>query len=88
MIYMFLSNNPSSGDINSSNLPCDIQLWDVISHHFVMSPLKTVHFLIFFGTKNTVKPVLSGHLKRTPKSVFKTNKCLMQVKSIAECSKC
>ena len=25
MIYMFLSNNPSSGDINSSNLPCFIQ---------------------------------------------------------------
>ena len=22
MIYMFLSNDPSSGDINSSNLPC------------------------------------------------------------------
>ena len=22
VIYMFLSNNPSSGDINSSNLPC------------------------------------------------------------------
>ena len=22
MIYMFLSNNPSSGDINSSNLSC------------------------------------------------------------------
>ena len=22
MIYMFLSNNPSSGDINLSNLPC------------------------------------------------------------------
>ena len=22
MIYMCLSNNPSSGDINSSNLPC------------------------------------------------------------------
>ena len=22
MIYMFLSNNPSSGDIDSSNLPC------------------------------------------------------------------
>ena len=29
----------------------------------------------------TVKPVLSGHLKK------KTNYCLMQVKSIAECSK-
>ena len=26
MIYMFLSNNPSSGDINSSNLSCFI--WD------------------------------------------------------------
>ena len=22
VIYIFLSNNPSSGDINSSNLPC------------------------------------------------------------------
>ena len=36
---------------------------------------------------NTVKPVLSGHSKRTPKLVFKTNYCLIQVKSIAECSK-
>ena len=27
MIYMFLSNNPSSGDINSSNLPCLNQLF-------------------------------------------------------------
>ena len=25
MIYMFLSNNPSSGDINSSNLSCSDQ---------------------------------------------------------------
>ena len=25
MIYMFLSNNPSSGDINSSNLSCLVQ---------------------------------------------------------------
>ena len=36
---------------------------------------------------STVKPVLSGHSKRRPKFVFKTNNCLMQVKSIAECSK-
>ena len=29
MIYMFLSNNPSSGDINSSNLPCFyLQIWN------------------------------------------------------------
>ena len=32
----------------------------------------------------TVKPVLSGHSKKTPKKVFKTNNRLMQVKSIAE----
>ena len=25
MIYMFLSNIPSSGDINSSNLPCRLK---------------------------------------------------------------
>ena len=36
---------------------------------------------------NTVKPVLSGHSKRTPKLGFNTDYCLMQVKSIAECSK-
>ena len=35
----------------------------------------------------TVKPVLSGHSKRRQKLVFKTDYCLMQVKSIAECSK-
>ena len=35
----------------------------------------------------TVKPVLSGHSKRRPKLVFKTDYGLMKVKSIAECSK-
>ena len=35
----------------------------------------------------TVKPVLSGHSKRRQKLFFKTNYRLMQVKSIAECSK-
>ena len=34
----------------------------------------------------TVKPVLSGHSKKTNKKVFKTNNLLMQLKSIAECS--
>ena len=33
------------------------------------------------------KPVLSGHSKKTKNLVFKTDYCLMQVKSIAECSK-
>ena len=35
----------------------------------------------------TVKPVLSGHSKRTQKLVLRTDYILMQVKSIAECSK-
>ena len=39
------------------------------------------------GKHNTVKSVLSGHSKRRPKLIFKTDYCLMQVKSIAECSK-
>ena len=33
----------------------------------------------------TVKSVLSDHSKRRSKLVFKTNYCLMQVKSISEC---
>ena len=36
---------------------------------------------------NTVKPVLSGHSKRTQKLFYNTEYRLMQVKSIAECSK-
>ena len=36
---------------------------------------------------NTVKPVLSGHPKKDQKLIIKTNYHLMQVKSIAECSK-
>ena len=34
-----------------------------------------------------VKPVLSGHSYRRQKKVFKTDNHLMQVKSIAKCSK-
>ena len=30
------------------------------------------------------KPVLNGHSQKDPKLFFKTNYCLMQVKSIAE----
>ena len=35
----------------------------------------------------TVKPVLSGHSKKDKKLVFKTDYRLMEVESIAECSK-
>ena len=34
----------------------------------------------------TVKPVLSGHSKKDQILGFQTDYCLMQVKSIAECS--
>ena len=46
-------------------------------------------FLLVCTCKNvsTVKPVLSGHSKRRPKLVVNTNYRLLQVKSIAECSK-
>ena len=59
---------------------------------FPYSLVKMVH-CIYWGVtaynfeKRTVKPVLSGHSNRTPKLVFNTNYRLMQVKSIAECSK-
>ena len=38
MIYMFLSNNPSSGDINSSNLSCLTEVqWDISDLSFVQN---------------------------------------------------
>ena len=55
----------------------------LIGHRFMIS-----HFILkspFF--EHTVKPDLRGHSKRRPKLVFKTDYHLMQVKSIAECSK-
>ena len=42
--------------------------------------------LMIWHGRYTVKSVLSGHSKRTPKLVFKTEYRLMQVKRIAECS--
>ena len=40
-----------------------------------------------FQVRFTVKPVLSGHSKRRPKLIFEDHCRLMQIKSIAECSK-
>ena len=50
---------------------------------FDEEPVIVVHYLHVY----TVKLVLSGHSKRPQKLVFNTNYCIMQVKSIAECSK-
>ena len=49
--------------------------------------VKDDYSAIMFVVVNTVKHVLSGHSKITPKLVFNTNCRLMQFKSIAECSK-
>ena len=44
--------------------------------------------LKILGFYGTVKPVLSSHSKEDKKKkIFKTGNCIMQVKSIAECSK-
>ena len=42
--------------------------------------------ILHIGT-SIVKPVASGHSKKNQKYVFKTDSCLMQVKSIAKCPK-
>ena len=42
--------------------------------------------LVLSTFEYTVKPVLSCHSQKDQKWVFKTNYCLMLVKSIAECS--
>ena len=56
--------------------------------HKKVARLKWVNRRILDQTKrNAVKPALSDHFKGRPKLVFKTEYCLMQVKSIAECSK-
>ena len=50
----------------------------------------SARYIVTYAAPNesiTVKPVLSGHSKRMLKIVFKTYYRLMQVKSIAECSK-
>ena len=51
-----------------------------------------IHYYSIFAENRilptyTVKPVLSSHSKVDQKLVFKTDYLLMQIKSIAECSK-
>ena len=47
---------------------------------------KYLKMIILWFVRYTVKPALSGHSKRRPKLVYKTDFRLMQLKSIAECS--
>ena len=63
--------------------------WNSISQEDTASRCKvqwTGYSLVNCRSKDTVNPVLSGHTKRRPNLVFKTDYHLMQVKSIAECS--
>ena len=62
---------------STCDLPQDSRKWEVL-----IALLHHINVLL-----STVEPVLSGHSKRRPKLVFKTEFCLIQVKSIAECSK-
>ena len=50
-------------------------------------PKLSVHTVVSLQERYTVKPVLSSLSKKNKKLVFKTDYRLMQVKSIAECSK-
>ena len=70
----------------------DEKAFSCIQHHSVQPSLGTPSGQSQYQCANlnkniTVKPVLSGHQKRRPKMGFKTDYRLMQVKSIAECSK-
>ena len=56
----------------------------------------SVRFIFSYGMEckhlcavkvNAIKPVQNDHSQKDQKLVFKTSYCLMQVKSIAECSK-
>ena len=45
MIYMFLSINPSSGDINSSNLSCSFRMKRVeVSHELAFMASRNKHY--------------------------------------------
>ena len=56
-----------------NNAFCDCRVFNIVANN---RPNQNIY---------PVKPVLSGHSKRRPKLVFKTDYRLMQVKSIAEC---
>ena len=52
-----------------------------------LCPTKKMLGLYGLRVSSKVKPVYNGHSQKDKKLVFKTKYCLMQVKSIAECSK-
>ena len=94
--------SPVPQDINFTSLQMNITtmtwnkhseyIWATYQENQFYQSLHYSHTLRYWckwklKTKYTVKPVLSGHPKRTPKLDFNSDYRLMQVKSIAECSK-
>ena len=59
----------------------------LLYHCVLYAVFQRMNKIILSQTFNTVKPVLSSHSKKTKNWIFKTKYHLMQVKSIAECSK-
>ena len=70
-VYLIINYFPCVTSTLNSQLLC----------HFILEVFKYMY------TNSTVKSVLYNHSKEDKKLVFKTNYRLMQVKSIAECSK-
>ena len=67
-----------------------IRLANQCFHYFSSETLAKLWSFKIFNSYHaelgyTLKPVLSGHSKRRPKLVFKTNYRIMQVKSNADC---
>ena len=72
--------------INRQNPTAPIcQTYDIDAENIMCFTVLRMHLFIFKGM--TVKPVLSSHSKEDQILDFKTDYCLMQVKSIAVCSK-
>ena len=72
MIYMFLSNNPSSGDINLSNLSCLSLLFQNFKEHLVIECIAEEACIAETSCPNPCVPVtklftsVTLELQRTP----------------------
>ena len=53
MIYMFLSNNPSSGDINLLNLSCFLVQISCFRKYVLIKLVNNLTFTKMIGTLNT-----------------------------------
>ena len=88
MVYTLIFRCGYTSQFGSSHI-WPFKAYDGLSHPYCNNIFK-VNPSVQKGLKSikyTVKPVLSDHPKEDQKLVFKTDYRLMQIKSIAECSK-